>query len=180
MLSQTRISKFLSLVLRHRPDLIGLRLDEDGWGDIGELIEKTRETGLHLTPETIIGVVETNDKQRFAISDDGSRIRSNQGHSIQVNLGLRESVPPEYLYHGTVCHNLAAIRAEGIQRGKRLYVHLSLNREIATMVGKRHGIPVVLIVQSIRMYHSGFSFYLSENGVWMTEHVPAEYIQKDT
>ena len=172
----TKLSKFLSLVLRHRPEQIGLRLDEAGWANIAELIEVANKAGMSLTPAVISHIVKTNDKQRFTISYDGARIRANQGHSILVDLGLSESEPPEFLYHGTARRNIAALRNSGIVKGKRMYVHLSLNREMATMVGKRHGAPIVLAVQAFQMYRDGLIFYLSENGIWMTESVAPKYI----
>jgi putative RNA 2'-phosphotransferase len=172
----TKTSKFLSLVLRHKPDTIGLQIDKAGWASISELIEKARKAGVSLSPELIRRVVATNDKQRFSISSDGSRIRANQGHSIPVDLGLQEKKPPDFLYHGTATRNITAILKEGIKRGKRNFVHLSLDEETALMVGKRYGKPVVLIVQAGLMHRDGFQFNLSENGVWLAEYVPVGYI----
>lgn len=174
----TKQSKFLSLLLRHSPELIGLHLDSAGWADIGELVEKASKHGHRLSAEMIARVVESSDKHRFTMSDDGKRIRANQGHSVPIDLGLQELEPPEYLYHGTAKRNISAIRAQGILRGKRQYVHLSLNGEIAAMVGKRHGTPAVLTVYAGRMCRDGFKFYLAINGVWMTEFVPPEYIDE--
>ena len=173
----TKTSKFLSLVLRHKPDAIGLNLDASGWADIADLIAKARQAGVILTPGKIAQIVATSAKRRFAISDDGSRIRANQGHSVPVDLGLPRIEPPEFLYHGTAQCSIAAIRANGILPMKRTLVHLSQDRTTATEVGRRHGAPVVLKVHAGQMHRDGFTFQLSENGVWLTEHVPLKYIE---
>jgi len=170
------VSKFLSLVLRHQPGIIGLQLDKAGWAEIADLIQKASNAGVHLTDAKIYTVVATSDKQRFAISSDGLRIRANQGHSVPVELGLQKAEPPEFLFHGTAKRNLSAIRHQGIMKGNRQYVHLSSDENTALETGKRHGSAVVLTVQASRMSQDGFAFYLSENGVWLTEHVPAEYV----
>lgn len=174
---KVKISKFLSLVLRHRPGVIGVRLDEAGWAEIAELVERGGKSGVNLTADRIRQVVAESDKQRFAISEDGMRVRANQGHSIEVDLGLEKSEPPQLLYHGTATRNLAAIRQQGLIKGNRQYVHLSPDKEIAETVGKRYGKPVVLTVKAGCMHRDGFSFYLSANGVWLTDHVPPEYIE---
>jgi putative RNA 2'-phosphotransferase len=175
--SHVKVSKFLSLVLRHKPVVIGLCLDTGGWTDIRELIEKARKAGIDLSLDLIMHVVATNDKQRFSISDDGSRIRANQGHSVPVKLGIPHDEPPELLFHGTTARNINAIRKEGIKRGKRNHVHLSADEATAIKVGKRYGPPVVLVIQAGRMHRQGFLFFLSKNGVWLTEYVPAEFIE---
>lgn len=179
MPARVKISKFLSLVLRHRPEIIGLCLDQYGWVVIAELIDKARKTGIILTPALIQHIVATSDKQRFTISSDGSRIRANQGHTLSVDPGLVAAEPPEILYHGTARSNLGAIRREGIKRGKRNHVHLSCNKETATKVGARHGFPIVLTVLTSKMYQNGITFFQSENGVWLTEFVAPEYVQSD-
>lgn len=176
MPSLTKISKFISLVLRHRPEVIGLNLDENGWANIAELIQKTRKVGINITPPLLQQIVETSDKQRFSISPDDSHIRANQGHSLAVNLGLPAAEPPEILYHGTARRNLAAIRLEGIKRGKRNHVHLSMDMETALKVAVRHGQPAVLTVQTAKMFRDGIRFFRSENGVWLTEYVAPEYL----
>lgn len=177
MPSDTKTSKFLSLILRHKPELIGLQLDASGWADIGELILKARKAGVNLTPGKIASVVATSDKRRFILSDDGSRIRANQGHSISVDLGLLPSQPPEFLFHGTAQRSLSGIKQNGIVSMNREFVHLSKDRKTALTVGKRHGSPVVLTVQAGKMHRDGFTFYLSENGVWLTEYVPTTYLE---
>jgi putative RNA 2'-phosphotransferase len=179
MPAKVKLSKFLSLVLRHQPDVIGLCLDEGGWANIVELIEKARKVRVNLTPATIQHVVATSDKQRFSVSEDGLRIRANQGHSIPVELGLQELEPPDILYHGTARHNISSIRKEGIIRGKRNHVHLSADKDTAASVGDRHGQPAVLIVLAAKMHQDGFRFFRSENGVWLTEHVPPLYLLFD-
>lgn len=176
--ANTKISKFLSLVLRHNPEIIGLRLDTEGWVDINALILGARKKGTHLSHDLIQVVVKNSDKQRFAISQDGLRIRANQGHSISVNLALPESIPPEILFHGTTKGSLSGIRQEGIKPGKRIHVHLSPDEATAKKVGSRHGLPVVLQVQTGQMHRDGFHFFMSENGVWLTGSVPIKYIAK--
>lgn len=173
---KVKISKFLSLVLRHKPDVIDLGLDEAGWAEIAELVKKGCKSGVQLTPDHIRQVVAESDKQRFAVSEDGLRVRANQGHSIAVDLGLEKVEPPHLLYHGTATRNLAAIRQQGLIKGNRQYVHLSPDRETAETVGKRYGKPVVLTIKAGCMALDGFWFYLSANGVWLTDHVPTEYI----
>ena len=174
--SLVRTSKFLSLVLRHRPERIGLTLDEHGWARVDELIEAANRSGKKLTLEMMQRTVAENDKQRFSFSADGTRIRANQGHSIQVDLQLEHANPPELLFHGTVERFIASIKAQGLLKRKRQYVHLSPDKETATKVGQRRGEPVILTVSSAKMHQDGHVFYLSKNGVWLTDHVPVEYI----
>jgi putative RNA 2'-phosphotransferase len=169
-------SKFLSLALRHRPEAIGLALDENGWANIGELIRLSNARGRNLSRELVERVVATNEKQRFTISPDGERIRAAQGHSVQIDLELAPCQPPELLFHGTAARFLASIRKEGLRRGKRLHVHLSKDEATAQAVGARHGEPVVLTVAARAMHQNGYLFYLSENGVWLTEHVPPQFL----
>ena len=170
------ISKFLSRVLRHQPKAIGLMLDPQGWADVEQLLTQARRHGLALTPELLQEVVEQNDKQRFAFNEDRTRIRASQGHSIPVDLGLDPMEPPDLLYHGTAERFIAAIKERGLLPGRRNHVHLSGDKATATRVGGRHGRPVVLTVQAGLMHAAGCRFYLSANGVWLTEHVPAEYM----
>ncbi len=168
-------SKFLSLVLRHQPEIIGLPLDDAGWADIDVLI-RLSQPHKPLTRALIEQVVEENSKQRFAISDDGRRIRANQGHSIEVELGLQPVTPPTLLYHGTATRFVDAIRREGLVKRSRQHVHLSADAGTATTVGARHGKPVVLIVRAGEMAAVGHAFFRSENGVWLTDAVPVEFI----
>lgn len=174
--SLIRVSKFLSLVLRHKPQTIGLTLEEGGWASVDELLAAAPRAGVRLTEELLKQVVEQNDKRRFALSEDGRRIRASQGHSLSVELGLEPSVPPEFLYHGTATRFIESIRERGLISGSRRHVHLSKDEPAALAVGKRHGEPVVLIVRSGRMREQGLEFFLSDNGVWLTESVPAEFI----
>jgi putative RNA 2'-phosphotransferase len=169
-------SKFLSLVLRHQPDQIGLELDAAGWASVDELISRAGRAGVVLTEELIREIVATNDKKRFVLSGDGSRIRANQGHSIEVDLGLQPIEPPEILFHGTAARNLESIRATGLDRRSRQHVHLSPDEATATKVGQRHGKPVVLRIRAGEMHRAGHAFYLSANGVWLTGSVPPEFI----
>lgn len=169
-------SKFMSLVLRHKPEEIGLVLDAQGWASIDELIEKAGRHGMALTRELIALIVETSDKQRFAIDATGSRIRANQGHSVDVDLGLAPSEPPPILFHGTAETTVAAIRSEGLKAGQRQHVHLSPDEGTAIRVGRRHGRPVVLRIAAGHMRESGHAFFLSTNGVWLTEAVPVQFI----
>lgn len=171
------VSKFLSLVLRHSPETIGLKLDENGWADVKELIEKCNKKGERLDAELLDYVVENNDKKRFAFNEDKTKIRASQGHSISVELDLAEAEPLEYLYHGTVAKFMESIRKEGLKKMSRQHVHLSKDKETATKVASRRGVPQILTVRSGAMYRDGFKFYLSENNVWLTDEVPAKYIE---
>jgi putative RNA 2'-phosphotransferase len=172
-----KVSKFLSLVLRHQPERIGLTLDGQGWADIDAVIGQAGAHGMALTHDEILEVVAASDKQRFALDASGRRIRANQGHSIDIDLGLEPREPPPVLFHGTAETSIPAIRAEGLKPGRRQYVHLSPDAATASAVGQRHGRPVVLRVAAVRMWSAGFAFYLAENGVWLTDSVPAEFIE---
>ncbi|ATW49435.1 RNA 2'-phosphotransferase [Streptomyces peucetius] len=170
-----RVSKYLSKHLRHQPDRIGITLDENGWVEIDELMRAAAEHGFRFTRAELDHVVAVNDKRRFTI--EGSRIRANQGHTVDVDLGLPPAQPPEYLYHGTVASSLDAIRAEGLRPMARHDVHLSPDRETATRVGARRGRPVVLSVHAGAMHRAGLVFRVSANGVWLTASVPREFIR---
>jgi putative RNA 2'-phosphotransferase len=172
-----RTSKFLSLVLRHRPEQIGLQLDTSGWASVDELLRLANAAGRRLTRAELQEVVAQNDKQRFSLSEDGARIRANQGHSVPVDLGLDATRPPELLFHGTALRNLRSIQRGGLHRHGRQHVHLSPDEATATKVGARHGKPVVLTIEADSMHRAGLEFFLSANGVWLTEHVPARFIR---
>jgi putative RNA 2'-phosphotransferase len=174
--TEVKASKFLSLLLRHNPGEIGLVLSKDGWAKISDLVELTKGRKLWLTRELIERVVDQNDKKRFVMSDDGARIRANQGHSIPVDVGLKEHSPPDVLFHGTASQFIDSIMKSGLLKGARQHVHLSAEVEIARQVGKRHGNPYVLKVSAIEMHRAGFTFYLSENKVWLTDHVPVRFL----
>lgn len=170
------ISKFLSLVLRHQPEQIELRLDKGGWADVEELILKSQKR-FPLSRALLEEVVRKNDKKRFSFSADGKRIRANQGHSLQhVRLDISPSTPPQILYHGTARRFLDSILEVGLMPQGRQHVHLSIDAKAAMKVGRRHGDPIVLRVAANRLVSSGHVFYLSENGVWLTSHVPAVYL----
>jgi putative RNA 2'-phosphotransferase len=170
------LSKFLSLVLRHKPEEIGLVLDVHGWAELDQLIALARSKGTPLTLDIVLKIVETSDKKRFAVSPDGKRIRANQGHSVAVNLDLAPSEPPNTLFHGTAIRFIESIREKGLIPGLRQHVHLSFKISTAREVGSRHGKPLVLIVKASDMYRDGFEFRLSDNGVWLTSNVPPCYI----
>ena len=171
------ISKLLSLVLRHAPETIGVELDGQGWVEVNHLLERAGRHGTPISRAQLEAVVRTSDKQRFALSDDGTRIRANQGHSLTtVDLGLASSEPPALLYHGTAERYVDAIRAAGLQPQARQHVHLSREQGTATTVGARHGRPVVLVVDAAAMLRAGHAFYVSANGVWLTAAVPAAFI----
>lgn len=173
-----KISKFLSYVLRHKPDAIGLTLDEHGWANIDELINKTNTSGeiSNLDQTLIQEIVDTSDKKRFIISADRQSIRANQGHSINVDLQLKPVTPPEFLYHGTATRFLDSIFKEGLKPQKRQYVHLSTDIDTATAVGKRYGKPIILKTNTENMCKQGYKFFLSDNNVWLTEHVPPQFL----
>jgi putative RNA 2'-phosphotransferase len=171
-----KVSKFLSLVLRHKPEEIGLTLDANGWADVEELIRLANQYGHRLNLPLLDRVVAENDKKRFAFSEDGRRIRASQGHSVEVDLALPPSEPPEFLYHGTATRFLESIRVSGLVSGKRQHVHLSPDVATATKVGQRHGRPHILTIRAGAMHRAGMAFYLSANGVWLTNHVPVSYI----
>ncbi|MEU1122952.1 RNA 2'-phosphotransferase [Streptomyces sp. NPDC005899] len=170
-----KVSKYLSKHLRHQPERIGITLDANGWVDIEAVLRACALHGFPVTREEIDHVVETNDKRRFAVAD--GRIRASQGHTVAVDLGLSPVQPPPYLYHGTVSRVLDAVRAEGLRPMARHHVHLSPDRETATRVGARRGSPVVLSVDAGAMHREGHAFYVSENGVWLTETVPPQFLR---
>ena len=173
----TSTSKFVSLILRHKPEVIGIHLDEHGWADVEELIagiSKTREFNRTMLEE----IVRTDNKQRFIFNENKTKIRANQGHSIPVDVELPEAVPPDRLWHGTGEKYVASIDQQGLISKSRLYVHLSSDAATATKVGSRHGKPVFYIVKTKEMYDDGYKFFLSKNGVWLTKEVPVKYLVK--
>ena len=171
------VSKFLSYVLRHRPQAIGLTLDREGWAEIAQLIAGAQKAGHTLDIGLIREVVASSDKKRFAISQDGLSIRAVQGHSTaSVAIAFAEKQPPEILYHGTATRFLDSILHEGLKPGERQYVHLSAELATAVAVGQRYGKPVVLKVHALQMHQQGLRFFQAENGVWLVETVPVEYL----
>lgn len=171
------ISRFLTKVLRHEPEIIGITLDEHGWADVNELLEKMPGR-YQITMEILEEVVRKNDKQRYSFNEDKTRIRANQGHSIPVDVELEKAEPPEFLWHGTGEKSVNSIDKEGLLPMERLYVHLSKDVETAKKVGRRHGKPYLYRVLSGEMAKAGYDFYLSVNGVWLTKKVPVRYLEK--
>lgn len=173
-----QLSKFLSFVLRHKPDAIGLVLDVQGWAGIDDLIAKGNAAGTRFDRDELLHVVASSDKKRFSLSPDGLRIRAAQGHSVTVELGLAPQQPPPMLYHGTAARFVEAILADGLKPQSRRQVHLSLDEITAHRVGRRHGEPVVFKVDAVRMHAQGFKFYVADNGVWLTDTVPPEFLSR--
>lgn len=176
-MSLTGTSKFISLILRHKPETIGISLDEHGWANVDELIAgiaKTHEINMDILEE----IVDTDEKQRYSFSEDKTLIRANQGHSIPVDVELDEVEPPVKLWHGTGEKYVSSIDEQGLIPMSRLYVHLSKDEETAVKVGKRHGKSVLYIIKADEMYKDGYKFYLSKNGVWLTKKVPVKYLIK--
>lgn len=171
------MGRFLSLILRHRPQTIRLTLDENGWADVEELIHKVRTHGRELDPMLLSDIVTNNDKKRFVFSEDGTRVSASQGHSLEIDLGLESLEPQEVLYHGTARKYFDSIRQHGLMKKQRHHVHLSSDIDTATKVGSRHGEPVVFKVHAGRMHRDGFVFYRSANGVWLTDHIPYTYME---
>jgi putative RNA 2'-phosphotransferase len=157
--------------------MLGLTLNDAGWTGISDLIDAANAYGKTLDLDLLLRVVHENDKQRFSISSDGEMIRANQGHSISVDLGLAPTQPPRQLFHGTVTRFLQGIREKGLIPGNRQHVHLSADAKTAKIVGRRRGAPVVLVIDTERMAGDAIDFYLSQNGVWLTAHVPVDYIE---
>lgn len=172
-----KLSVFISLILRHRPEVINISLDKYGYANVDELIKGVNNSGKKLTREILEDIVKTDNKNRYSFNEDKTKIRANQGHSINVDVGLKMAIPPEILYHGTAEKSLDYILLDGIKKMNRLYVHLSDNLETAKKVGSRHGKPVVLIIDAKRMVEDGYNFYLSDNKVWLTDFVPKKYIK---
>lgn len=184
------ISRLLSRVLRHEPDLVGIRLDSQGWVSVRELVEGIRQAARApgapkrlrtlpaVTPESIQAVVASNSKQRYALSPDGERIRAVQGHSVDVELGYEAKKPPQILFHGTASANWTSIEKHGLLRGERHAVHLSGDVATARAVGARHGNPVVLQVASAQMHEDGFEFTQADNGTWLVDSVPPKYLRR--
>ena len=171
------ISKYMSLILRHKPEVIGITLDEHGWASVEELIAgiaKDNEFNMDMLEE----IVRTDEKQRYSFNEDKTLIRANQGHSIPVDVELEEKEPPEILWHGTGEKYVSSIDSEGLISKSRLYVHLSKDEETATKVGARHGKPIIYKVLAKQMHDDGYKFVLSVNGVWLTKKVPVKYLRK--
>lgn len=173
----TRISKYMSLILRHKPQVIGIQLDAHGWADVNALLAGISKK-YPINRDILEEIVQSDEKQRYSFNEDGTKIRANQGHSIPVDVELTLAEPPETLYHGTAQRFAASIEAQGLLPQNRLYVHLSPDPETAEKVGRRHGEPVIYLVAAGQMYRDGYRFYLSANGVWLTKVVPAPYLKR--
>ncbi|OUC12136.1 MAG: RNA 2'-phosphotransferase [Alkalinema sp. CACIAM 70d] len=173
---RTKLSKYLSCHLRHKPEEIGLQLEPGGWVSVAHLLQACAQHGFAISRADLEEVVTTNDKQRFSFNPTGDKIRANQGHTVEIDLRLEPQVPPEVLYHGTGARSVEAILQTGLLKMTRHHVHLSYDIITAKKVGMRHGKPVVLVVDTAAMHQAGFTFYRSENGVWLTDHVPPQYI----
>ena len=170
------ISKQLSYVLRHRPDTIGVVLEDGGWVLVDDLLRALERNGKAISLQTLQQVVAESDKQRYEFSDDALRIRARQGHSADVDLGYPPAVPPDLLYHGTATKNMTSILQQGLLKGRRHHVHLSTNKETMLQVAMRHGVPVLLEIDAARMSADGHLFYVTGNQVWLTDHVPPRYL----
>jgi putative RNA 2'-phosphotransferase len=175
-MSLKETSKYISLILRHKPETIGIHLDEHGWANVGELLEGIGKTHT-ISMEILEEIVRTDEKQRYSFNEDKTLIRANQGHSVPVDVELEEVAPPEVLYHGTGEKFRESIEQEGLKPKSRLYVHMSADTETARKVGMRHGKPVIFRIQARKMQEDGYIFYKSVNGVWLTNAVPAAYLQ---
>lgn len=173
----TKWSKYISMVLRHKPEVIGIELDQQGFCDTNQLIQKMNQHGKPITLDILKEIVAVDEKSRYSFNEDCTKIRANQGHSVYVNLELKPVQPPEILYHGTVERFLDSILHNGIKKGQRQYVHLSDQLQTAELVGERRGTAVILQVDAAQMHKDGYEFYLSENKVWLCEFVPVIYVE---
>ncbi len=177
--SLTGTSRFISLILRHKPEVIGITLDEHGWADVDDMIAGINQSGKYKIDRDMLDeIVRTDEKQRYSYNENHTLIRANQGHSIPVDVELEKVEPPEFLYHGTGEKFTASIDKQGLIPKSRLYVHLSPDEETAVKVGRRHGKPVIYLVRAGNMKRDGYAFYRSVNGVWLTKEVPVKYLRK--
>lgn len=176
MSNHNKLSVFISLILRHKPEVINIKLDEYGFANVDELIDGVRKSGKNINRNILQEIVEQDKKKRYSFNETKTLIRANQGHSINVNVPMEKKAPPENLFHGTAEKSRNSISEQGINKMNRLYVHLSDNEETAYHVGKRHGKVIILKINSKRMFDDGYEFLLSENGVWLVDIVPTQYI----
>ena len=177
-MNKLKLSRFISFILRHKPESVGITLDEHGWASVSELLTGINASGNEIDMKTLEEIVAEDEKQRYSFNTDKTKIRANQGHSVNVDVELKKAEPPEILFHGTGEKYVPSIKIEGLKPKSRLYVPLSSDRETAVKVGSRHGKPVVFEVNSGEMSRCGYEFFLSENGVWLTKIVPAEYLRE--
>lgn len=176
-MSDKDTSKFIALILRHKPETVGISLDEHGWANVDELIEGVNKTH-HLDRKLLERIVREDEKQRYSFNEDKTLIRANQGHSVPVDVELEECVPPDVLFHGTGEKYVSSIWEKGLLAKSRLYVHLSADVETALKVGQRHGKPFVFVIDGRQMHADGYRFYRSVNGVWLTREVPVRYLKE--
>jgi putative RNA 2'-phosphotransferase len=172
-----KISRYLSRHLRHQPDRIGITLEPGGWVKVDELLAACKKNQFSISRQELELVIDKNDKKRFSFDETGTYVRANQGHSVEVDLQLESQIPPPVLYHGTGDKSVESILEQGLLKMSRHHVHLSTDIETAKKVGARHGRPVVLIVNAEKMSEDGFTFYCSDNGVWLVDNVPAQYLE---
>lgn len=173
---KAKLSRFISLVLRHKPEEAGIVLSWDGWAETQKLLDGINRTGREIDMKLLEDIVSTDEKGRYAFNEDKTKIRARQGHSVKVDVGLKQEAPPDRLYHGTGMDAASVIHKEGIKKMNRLYVHLSDNLNTAWSVGRRRMNPCVLLIDTAKMKEDGILFFRSENGVWLTEFVPPQYI----
>ena len=173
-----KLGKYLSLILRHKPEVIDIKLDEHGWADVDELLAGMNRQGRFINRELLDEIVKTNNKKRYQYNDDLTKIRANQGHSINVDVNLQEKIPPNTLYHGTALRYLDEIKLFGIKKMNRLYVHLSKDKETAINVGKRHGKAIILEIDTKKMLNDCNKFYYSNNGVWLCDDIDFKYVRR--
>lgn len=178
MSNYIKLSKHISRILRHEPEIIGLKLDENGWLNVDELLAGINNEGRYIDKKILDEIVATNNKKRFRYNDDQTKIRANQGHSVQVDVELVKRIPPDVLYHGTAGRFLESIKQTGIKKMKRLYVHLSKDIKTAIDVGKRHGKPIVLVIDTKAMRNDGYQFYYSDNKVWLCDDIDYKYVKE--
>lgn len=176
MSNLVELGKYISLILRHKPEVIDLHLDDHGWANVDELLKGINNSGRYIDQVILDEIVATNNKKRYQYNEDHTKIRANQGHSIKVDVDLVEQIPPHHLYHGTSISCLDIIKQSGIKKMKRLYVHLSKDIDIAIKVGSRHGKPIVLVIDTKSMYQYGYKFYCSINGVWLCDDINYKYV----
>ncbi|HBE16965.1 MAG TPA: RNA 2'-phosphotransferase [Cyanobacteria bacterium UBA11149] len=174
-----KISKYLSYHLRHHPDKIGISLAPGGWVDVDELLDASRRDSFYISRTELNEVVAHNDKQRFSFDETDTKIRANQGHSVEIDLQLSAAIPPDALYHGTGQKTVKSILQEGLRKMSRHHVHLSPDLATAKKVGARHGSPVVFTINTLAMQRDNYTFYCSDNGVWLVDYVPPEYLELD-
>lgn len=176
-MNTTEISKFISYALRHKPLDAGIKLDKNGWTTVDELIEAAYDNGYVLDKTLLKKIVIENNKQRFSLNEDETKIRANQGHTIKVDLNLKKGIPPTVLYHGSAVQNIKSILKYGLMKQKRHHVHLSCDTKTALAVGQRYGKPIIFEIDAKQMLADGYTFYISENGVWLCDHVAAKYLK---